>query len=92
MKRIILASQSPRRKELLEGIGLSFEIHPSKFEELEEHENPEQLAVYNAIGKAQSLQRSYKDALIIGVDTVVAYKDHILGKPKDKEDAKRRDS
>ena len=89
MKRIILASQSPRRKELLEGIGLDFEIHHSKFEELESHESPEELAIYNAVGKAQSLQRSYKNALIIGVDTVVAYKEHILGKPKDKEDARR---
>ena len=89
MKRIILASQSPRRKMLLENINLDFEIHPSNFDELEEHENPEELAIYNAVGKAQSLQRKYDNSLIIGVDTVVAYKDHILGKPKDTQDARR---
>ena len=82
MKRIILASKSPRRKDILERIALDFEIHPSNFEEKEFDEDPEKLAIYNAIGKAQSLQRSYKDALIIGVDTVVSLNEHILGDRK----------
>lgn len=88
-RQIVLASHSPRRKELLESLGLEFLIHPSDFEEKEAHITPEELALHNAIGKAQSVMRHYKDALIIGVDTVVAFRDHFLGKPKDKEDAKR---
>jgi septum formation protein len=88
-KQIVLASQSPRRRELLEGIGLDFITHPSKFEEKDTHISPEELALHNAMGKAQEVSRHYKDALIIGVDTVVAFNEHFLGKPKDKEDHKR---
>ncbi len=88
-RQIVLASQSPRRKGLLESIGLKFLVHPSNFEEKETHITPEELALHNAIGKAQDVARHYKDALIIGVDTVVAFNDHFLGKPKDREDAKR---
>lgn len=89
MKQIILASKSPRRKELLESIGLDFLVHESKFEEKETHLTPEELATHNAIGKAQDIARHYRNAIIIGVDTVVAFKNYMLGKPKDKEDAKR---
>lgn len=88
-RQIVLASQSPRRKELLESIGLDFLVHPSKFEEKETHITPEELALHNAVGKAQEVSRHYKDALIIGVDTVVAFNEHFLGKPKDREDHKR---
>lgn len=88
-RQIILASKSPRRKELLEGVGLKFLVHPSDFEEKDTHITPEELALHNAMGKAQDVARHYKDALVIGVDTVVAFNDHFLGKPKDSEDAKR---
>lgn len=88
-RQIVLASQSPRRRELLEGIGIDFLVHPSKFEEKETHITPEELALHNAMGKAQEVSRHYKDALIIGVDTVVAFNEHFLGKPKDREDHKR---
>lgn len=92
-KQIILASSSPRRKELLEQIGLKFTVHPSEFEEkLQLDENiktPEELALYNALGKAQNVARHYKNALIIGVDTIVSFQHHIIGKPKDAEDAAR---
>ena len=88
-KQLVLASQSPRRKELLEQIGLQFIIHPSDFEEKDTHLTPEELAMHNAMGKAQKVALKYKNALIIGVDTVVAFQNHQLGKPKDKEDAKR---
>ena len=87
--QIVLASNSPRRKELLEAIGLDFTVHPSQFEEKDTHLTPQELALHNAIGKAQDVVRHYKDALIIGVDTVVAFENHFLGKPKDKEDHKR---
>jgi len=88
-KKIILASSSPRRKELLEAVGLKFEICPSSFEEKETHISPIHLALHNAIGKAEDIAKCYNNAVIIGVDTVVAYKKHIIGKPKNKKDAKR---
>lgn len=88
-KQIVLASKSPRRKQLLEEIKLEFEVHPSEFEEKEKGLLPEDLAIHNAIGKAQDISRHYRNALIIGVDTVVAFQNHIIGKPKDIEDAKR---
>lgn len=88
-KQIVLASASPRRKELLESIGLDFLVHESNFVERETHLTPEELAAHNAIGKAQDVAHHYKNALIIGVDTIVAFKNHFLGKPKDIEDAKR---
>lgn len=88
-KQLVLASQSPRRKELLESLKLDFIIHPSKFEEKDTHITPEELALHNAMGKAQDVARHYKNALILGVDTVVAFQDHQIGKPKDTEDAKR---
>lgn len=88
-KQIILASASPRRKHLLQEIGLKFEIHPSDFEEKDTHLDPEELAIHNALGKAQDIAGHYKDAIIIGVDTIVAFQDQIIGKPKDQQDAKR---
>lgn len=88
-KQIVLASASPRRKELLEGIGLDFIVSPSDFEEKDSDETPEKLVIHNALGKAQRVQRNFRNSLIIGVDTVVAFQDHILNKPKDDEDARR---
>ncbi len=88
-KQIILASQSPRRKQLLTEIGLEFEIHPSAFEEKNMDDLPEELVIHNAIGKAQDVARHYRNALVIGVDTLVAFQENVISKPKDKEDAKR---
>lgn len=88
-RQLILASQSPRRQELLKSLNLDFIIHPSNFKEKDVHLTLEQLAIHNAIGKAQDVAKYYRDALIIGVDTVVAFQDHQIGKPKDEEDAKR---
>lgn len=88
-RQLVLASASPRRQELLQGIGLDFIVHTSDFEEREQHLSPEELATHNAIGKAQTVARKYRDALIVGVDTVVAFQEHQIGKPKDEEDAKR---
>jgi len=88
-KQIILASKSPRRKQLLEEIKLEFEVHPSEFEEKNEGQLPEELVIHNAIGKAQDIARHYRNSLIIGVDTLVVFQNHIIGKPNDREDAKR---
>jgi len=88
-KQIILASKSPRRKELLEDIGLNFIVCPSDFEEKEKDLPAEEIALHNAIGKAQDVARHNRNSIVIGVDTVIAFQEHILGKPKDEEDAKR---
>lgn len=88
-KQIVLASKSPRRKELLKGIGLKFIIHPSNFEEKDTHLTPEELVTHNALGKAQDTARHYKNAIVIGVDTVGAFQNQIINKPKNPQDAKR---
>jgi septum formation protein len=88
-KDLILASKSPRRKQLMEQIGLKFKIHPSSFEEKEIHLTPEKLALHNAIGKAKEVAGQYKKGIVIGVDTVVSFKEEQINKPKNKKDAKR---
>ncbi len=102
MSRIILASASPRRKELLEQIGLEFEICPAKGEEIITKTIPEEVVMELSKQKAEEIaamvttyNENHKDIttptdiMIIGADTVVAYDGQILGKPKDREDAKR---
>lgn len=89
MKQLVLASESPRRKELLEELGIEFMVHSSDFEEKDTHLTPEELVTHNALGKAQDVARHYRNALIIGVDTVGAFQDHILNKPKNRQDAKK---
>lgn len=85
-KRIILASGSPRRKELLSYIVGDFDIIPSSLEENAQG-NPEQQTLKLAKDKALDVAASYPGAVVIGADTLVAVDDKILGKPKDKRDA-----
>jgi septum formation protein len=87
MPRIILASQSPRRKKLLEQIGLSFEIHPSSAKELSPHDEPILLVEDLALLKAKDIASRFSDSLIIGADTIVVHNADILGKPKDDQQA-----
>ena len=86
--RIILASNSPRRKEILSQLGVKYETVSSKYEEKAVDTEPEKLVMRFAEGKAMSIAKDIKEeALVIGSDTIV-YKDgRILGKPKDEEDA-----
>lgn len=85
--RIILASGSPRRTEILSQIGVRYEVIPSDYEEKEQNINPYELAMLFAENKAKSVAGNLKGcALVIGADTVV-YKDEIMGKPKSKADA-----
>jgi septum formation protein len=86
--RIILASNSPRRRELLKGIGLDFEIVSSNIEEISEETEPSLLVMNLSKQKALSVAESLKDdALIIAADTAVEINGNILGKPKDKFEA-----
>lgn len=86
--RVILASGSPRRKELLEQMGVSFEIITSKCEEVITSTNPEDVVKELSKMKAEDVAKEIQaPAIILGADTVVAHNGRILGKPKDKEDA-----
>ncbi len=89
---IILASGSPRRRELLENVGLRFRIARTDFDESAvTAAGPAALVEALAQGKAAAAAKSVHDpaALIIAADTVVALEDAILGKPKDELDAFR---
>lgn len=92
--KIYLASASPRRKELLKQVGLSFKTVPSTVEEKitksEPNEVVEELSYQKAVDVCAKLTGENKeDFVVIGADTVVACWGEILGKPKDKEDAVR---
>jgi len=88
---IILASASPRRKQLLEQIGLSFEVIPSAYEEGQPQGHPETFVLRTAEKKAEDVMAQVhpEKELIIAADTVVVCDGHILGKPNSQEDAKR---
>ncbi|MDE6208890.1 MAG: Maf family protein [Lachnospiraceae bacterium] len=92
MKKIILASASPRRKELLTQIGLEFEVIVSEADENISADTPENLVMQLSAIKAGAVYEEHKisadNTLIIGADTVVAMNGQVLGKPKDKEQAK----
>ncbi len=85
---IILASSSPRRKQLLEMVGLDFEVVPSSFEEnITKDMDPYELVEYLSFQKAQDVATKYTDAVVIAADTVVVLDDIVIGKPKDKRHA-----
>ena len=91
IKRLILASASPRRKELLDQVGIKYEVIPSSVEEHIEDidgtpaEKAENLAYFKAMDVATKLN----DCLVLGADTIVVIDNEILGKPIDLVDAKR---
>lgn len=79
---IILASQSPRRIQLLKQIGLEFTVHPSGIDEIInlEHSFPENVRQL-ALQKATDVARNYGEGIVIGSDTIVVIGDKVLGKP-----------
>lgn len=88
MKKIILASASPRRKELLETAGAEFEICVADVDEsIPEGTLPADAAKMTAQKKVLAVAQSHKDCIVIGADTIVVAGDKILGKPKNKADA-----
>lgn len=90
MKHIILASASPRRKEILELADLKFDIMPSNAQEITTKTAPNEVVMELASIKAKDIyEKSEKQSMIVGADTVVAYQGQILGKPTDETDAKR---
>jgi len=90
MKKIILASGSPRRKELLEKIGLKFEVEPASFvEDIPTGLSPGEIAKKLSLEKARAVAAKHQDAIIIGADTFGVFEGKILGKPHHAEQAKK---
>ena len=88
--RLILASKSPRRKQLLEQAGLDFTIVPSGFDENGIGASvPESLVKTLAEAKAKDVADMYPESWIIGADTIVLIKGEILGKPESTEAARQ---
>lgn len=94
MNRVILASASPRRKELLAQIGICFDIIPAHKEEIITKQIPYEIVEELAAQKASEVwdtlaQEERAQRIVIGADTLVAYGNTIMGKPQDEADAKR---
>lgn len=87
---LILASASPRRLELLWQTGLEFQAIPSDAAEIHnDYMTAGELAQINAYRKARTVSKKFPDALVIGMDTIVAIGAKLLGKPKDAAEARR---
>jgi len=88
---IVLASQSPRRRDLLAQWGVPFECHPAHLDEppKDSDEPLERYVVRVAEDKAHIIAKRFPDRIVLGADTVVVLDEKILGKPKDDEDAKK---
>lgn len=88
-RKIILASSSPRRKELLAKTGLLFSVEPSGYEEdMGLKLDPIALANVLSAGKAEGVARNHKNAIVIGADTFIAHNGRVLGKPHTQARAK----
>jgi septum formation protein len=88
--RLILASASPRRQELLREAGYAFEVHPADVDESDHPPGltPAALAAYLADRKAEAVAAQFPDEVVLAADTVVALGDHSLGKPADARHAR----
>lgn len=85
---ILLASNSPRRKELLASLGLTFEVRVKEVhEDFPEHMQREEVAEYLASHKADAYANDLKDEVLITADTIVCLGDRILNKPADAKEA-----
>ncbi len=90
MKDLILASGSPRRKEILENAGYEFDIVPSEYvEDLTLDMPPHELARHLSEGKAWDVARTHSDSVVLAADTFIAFEGHLLGKPHTPEEAQR---
>ncbi len=85
---MILASASPRRRDLLSEYGYEFEVAPADVTEVApEYLTPGEIVLYNARIKAQAISQLRPDQLVLGVDTVVAFRGAVFGKPANMEHA-----
>lgn len=87
-KELILASGSPRRKELLQQLHIPFSVHVSNVDEKINHNySPSEVVMDLALQKASDVATLYPNHIVLGSDTVVVYKDSILGKPASEAEA-----
>jgi len=91
MKKLVLASASPQRKELLAKLGLKFEVEPSNYEEEAPPStiSPHDLAKQNSLAKARAVAAKYQGAIVIAADTIGVFQGKILGKPHTEAEAKK---
>ena len=84
---VILASGSPRRREILEQVGIAHTVMVSEIDERITKSKPEQVVMELATQKSEDVASKVTEGVVIGADTVVAFDGNILGKPKSEEDA-----
>ena len=90
MSKLILASASPRRRELLAQVGYVFEVCPAHIDETRGVlEDPSTYVARLALEKAQVIHAQHPDAIVLGADTTVVLNGEVLNKPQDREDAAR---
>ncbi|MDQ3063932.1 MAG: Maf family protein [Acidobacteriota bacterium] len=90
LPKLILASASPRRAEILTAVGWEFEKHAAEIDETElPNEKPADYVQRLAGEKAAVIAEKYKNRLVLGADTIVVIKNKIIGKPKDLADARK---
>lgn len=94
MDKIILASGSPRRKEILENLGFTFKIIPSRIDEeflIKNSKNEDYIFNIKKIArlKAENIAQGQKDSVVIAADTLVICNGKIMGKPKDLKEARK---
>ncbi|MBU2524212.1 septum formation protein Maf [Patescibacteria group bacterium] len=87
--KLILASQSPNRKKILDSLGIPFEVEISNYKEQKHDLPPNEYVLKNAEEKALEVSRRIQDRIIIGVDTIGAYLDFILEKPENPAESKK---
>ena len=88
--KIILASQSPRRAEILRMIGVNFKVESSNIhEDINQKIKQNEIPINLSKAKAEKISHKYPDKIIIGADTIVVFNKKIFGKPKDKNESKK---
>ena len=88
--KIILASQSPRRAEIMRMIGVNFKVDSSNInEEMNQKIEQNEIAMNISKAKAEKISQKYPNNIIIGADTIVVHNEKIFGKPKDKNESKK---
>ena len=88
---LILASESPRRRELLGSLGIPFEIRSARVKELEQADSACSVSLLpqkNAFLKAEAVAGEYPGSVVLGADTAIIFEDRMIGKPRDLSDAR----
>ena len=85
---LVLASASPRRRQLLAEHGYEFTVAPADVDEIASaHLTPREIVLWNARAKARAIARNAPAACVLGVDTLVAFEGRVFGKPRDMDEA-----